>query len=163
MKFLKKLLGNRGKEKTVLYTSIKQLPIINWIDMRSSGDLKHLIKEDHGLSNVLLLETYYSLINEFWGYFGQDKSFKEVINKKLKLLKVKIKFIETGDRFLINEINVLEDELMLLIDEDIKEIDAKSAMLREFALINKEFNGGMSITKDTVFDFYTNRKGVISG
>lgn len=162
---LKKFLSSWRKKPDDLYDSISTLPMINWIDVRAKGDFRYLLheyKEDISLEEFDLLETtYYKIIDEFWNRFGQAAEFKEIVNKKHKLHLLNLKILETGDRFLLNERNILQSEINEDIEEDINEINSTKEMQKEFAIVNKEFNSGMSISRTTVLEFYINRSSLV--
>lgn len=152
------------KKPDDLYKSISELPMLNWIDMRSKGDFRYLFKvykNDITQSEFELLEkTYYSIIDEFWDRFGQAKEFELTNKKKLKLHQINIHIAKTGDRKALGEKKILEKDIYKEIDNAISDIDARKVMQKEFAEVSTKYQS-MSIITETVLDFYIKRELLI--
>ena len=52
-----------------------------------------------------------SLMDDYIKYFGYQKKVKDYNNTRYKLAKLKLQYIKTSDRFLINKISVLENKV----------------------------------------------------
>ena len=67
------------------YQGIKDMPIWNWNEIFSTGDLKYIFKECSGRVSKSIGDHWDNIQDEYIAEFGLDENFK----KELKLLKKK--------------------------------------------------------------------------
>lgn len=99
-------------EKT--YNSINEMPMFNWNEILSTGDLKYIFKECKGRVSEKIADLWYELQDQYIERFGLDEKFI----KKLRLLKEKAdlnyEFILTKDKFINTRIGIVDADLKAL-------------------------------------------------
>ena len=98
------------------------LPVWNWNQVHETGDLKYLLitdnykgLEDHNTEEMsaLWMDLYQQYIDEF----GINDSFKRYMQKKQQLCAKISEYIQTGDKFKKNKINILELDIKAMVDD----------------------------------------------
>lgn len=93
------------------YQTIKELPVVRWFEILSTGHLHHLYKSGTGSVNKKLQDLWIDLQQQYFDEFGIDDNFQIRLVKMKKLVELTCDFIITGDRYLLNQINQLNFEL----------------------------------------------------
>lgn len=99
------------------YDSIDLLPIMNWNKIHETGDMTHLLVKKEKMNDEqikLLLEVWRKLYDEYIDRFGFSESFQDMLTEKIKIGKLKLKKIITGDESISNFIRVHEIKLEAL-------------------------------------------------
>lgn len=159
---LRKRYGIRRKN---LYNSIYDLPIYNWFKMRSKNDFSYLIKnkkyhgkELHLETKIQLKDIYLDLLTEFFNEFGISKSFKDEVKIKGEIIDKNIEFTNTGDTFIMNDLDILNQKLLKKqadnIDKSMKLSDKLSNKI-EIAKVERLLGKIIEIKKISVLSFYT--------
>lgn len=140
------------------YKNINDLPVHNWFLVREKQDFSYLLKDPKKLNifeQIKLKDLYLSILQEFVDTFGQNKTYEKELDLMVKLIDARLLFVETGDRFLINEIEILERQILEL---KLNEIDIKFDIKKEVALISKTSGFLINLQKTSVYQYYTQRK-----
>jgi len=150
------------------YNSIHDIPIYFWFKLRSEEDLRYLFqnKKYHNKplnenDAIYLKSLYFDLITEFFKEFGQQKKYKNELELMLKITKLNIKFLETGDRFLLNQIEIFNDRLEKMrldnIDKslNLKKEDIEKENKKQIAIVSKALHTIIDVKRISVVQFYT--------
>jgi hypothetical protein len=166
MNLLKKLFGTKQKNH---FDSIHNLPVYNWFKCRDNQDLSYLLKDEskHGSTEGVDFEelhsVYLDIITEFFTEFGQTTGLKKEVKLISKIVDSNILFIKTGDRFLLNNIYVMEERLRVMkldaIDKSLK-IDTKKESKKDIATVGSSIGGFVDTKKVVVSQFYTQLIGI---
>jgi len=116
----------------IYYTSITDLPIWNWWQITKTGNLVYLFRKvsyDKEVYNLVSLWT--DLHNQFLDKYGLSDSMKSVLKLKKKWIEKQANYIETGDRFNLTEIDMINAELN-------ENMTNKSSMSNEESIIYLE-------------------------
>lgn len=159
---LKKRFGSKHKEH---YKSIFDFPIYNWIKMRKHNDYSFLIKDktfhgseiSHGFAQELN-DSYLGMLTEFFEEFGQTKDFKDEIKLKSKIIDLNLNFIQSGDKFILNEIDILKKRLLEKQSKNIDKDLNVSEDMQEKQMISRVASSlpySIDIRTLSVFKFYT--------
>lgn len=98
------------------------MPVWNWNQVHETGDLKYLLiadnykgLEDHNTEEMaaLWMDLYQQYIDEF----GINDNFKRYMQKKQQLCAKISEYIQTGDKFKKNKINILELDIKAMVDD----------------------------------------------
>lgn len=101
------------------YDSIETMPIYNWNKIVETGELKYLFVNG-GRVTKKHAEVWEQIQNEYFKEFGIDPEFKKRIRLMKEVVSLNDEFIQTGDRFILNLINIAE--LDLKAQKEIKNI-----------------------------------------
>ena len=123
-----------------------------WQKVYTDGELKALVKEGD-ISLEGCLKAYEDLMDSYIKEFGLSKAQKRMNSLKLHLIKLRLEYITSGDRILINQINKYEKELekikMLFFQQD-------SLKFNEFlVLLQKWYGQRIDLKTTTVLEFYS--------
>ena len=161
MNLLKNLFGTKQLNH---FNTIHELPIYNWFNLRSEEDLTYLLKDSskHGSKEEIdlneLKSVYLDMITEFFAEFGQTKELKSEVKLISKIVDSNILFITTGDRFLLNNIKVMEGRLQKLkldnVDKSLN-VDAKKELKKDIARVGTSIGKFVNVKTVTVLQFYT--------
>ena len=122
VKNLFKQLGNKSNhEQYEVYGSIDDLPQWNWVQVHKSGNLAYIkkldtyrkIEEDNSLE---LEKIWLEIYDEYLEEFGLSKEYKEILERKKNIARMKNEFIMTDNRTLLNFIKIEEMELKNTLD-----------------------------------------------
>lgn len=127
MLFVKNLLQKLGiksasNKPSKVYSSIDDLPQWNWVQIHKTGNLAYIKKLDSyrklEKDNSLTLESIWlDIYDEYLEEFGISKSYKEILERKKNIAKLKNQFILTSDRSILNFIKIEELELEATFDK----------------------------------------------
>ncbi len=125
MLFVKNLLKRFGKKslhKSEVFSSIDDLPQWNWSQIHKTGNLAYLKKLNTyrkiEIDNSLVLEKIWlSIYDEYLEEFGLSKEYKEILERKKEIARLKNEFIMTDNRSLLNFIKIEELELEATFDK----------------------------------------------
>lgn len=133
---------SRNKYLKECYSSIHELPFINWIKLHEENDLKYLNKKLK--SSDYNIFAYENINDEIIDTFGASKEFLT----KLKL-KIDIEIMKSENKPLLF-IEIKEDELKNIEDKKTE----NSSFYDIIFQIEKQMNFKIDVTKLTVFEFY---------
>lgn len=113
-------LGKQSKDE--YYDSIDTLPQWNWSKVHETSNFSYLKKlesyKDVEFENTIKQKNLWTEIyDEFLEEFELSKSFNEIRNKKLRIAKLQLNFINSLDRSILNDIDLEEYELSLITEE----------------------------------------------
>ena len=154
-----------GSKHKAHYKSIFEFPIYYWMKMRKYNDYSYLIKDKsfHG-SEVSekfaqeLNDSYLGMLTEFFQEFGQTKDFKDEIKIKSQIIDLNLEFIYSGDKFILNEIDVLKERLLIKQSKNIDKDLSVSEDMQEKQMISRVASSlpySIDIRTLSVFKFYT--------
>lgn len=145
------------------YQSIHSTPIYVWkelqkdnpdfsIMLKSNLNKRHLKKDSIGLG----FEYYIRLIDEFFKEFGITKTFDESISLKKEIISLNLKFNITGDRFLLNIIELKKAQLNKLDNINIDK-SINNNFKDEMSKVIESFNVIVDIKELTIYQYYLQR------
>jgi len=123
MLFVKSLFKKlEEKSQPKLFSSIDDLPQWNWTMIHKTGNLAYIkqldsyrkVKEDNSL---VLEQVWLSIYDEYLEEFGLSKEYKEILERKKEIARMKNEFIMTDNRSLLNFIKIEELELEASFDK----------------------------------------------
>lgn len=101
------------KSKKVLlpeyYSGIDDLPILKWEKVHETGSVKHLLVKPCELSQVqisALTLIWNSIYEEYIQEFGFSEQYKSIIDLRLKIAKLQMKKVISGDDSIDNFIRM---------------------------------------------------------
>jgi len=94
-----------------IWTSIEDMPIWNWNKIIETGDLQYLYKEKNEGLTERLFEVWNDLQDQHMQEFGVDDMLRIRLKTMKKIIKLNDKYIQTGDRSVLNLISVEEQRL----------------------------------------------------
>jgi len=118
MLFVKSLYKKSGLSSQLnTFKSIDDLPQWNWVQIHKTDNLAYLKKLDsyrkiENETSKELNEIWTTIYDEYLEEFGLSKEYLEHLNKKKEITKLKSDYIFTGDRNILNLIDIEESELM---------------------------------------------------
>ena len=124
------------------------MPIYYWDRLLKTGDLSNLETEG-GAVTTDLKEYFHKLNDEYIALIGLSASFKESFNTKIKVIDLVCEYIKTGNRFLLNEIEMLNDEIELL-EGGVKSISLDKSL----SLLEERFHFAINAKEVSVTDYY---------
>jgi len=86
----------------------------NWNKVYSEGKWEYLLKNEQEADKFKPLDFVKAsdrLMDDFIKVFGFSKQFKRLLKIRVKCLNLKREYIRTSNRFLVNKIAVLEQEI----------------------------------------------------
>lgn len=95
------------------YSQISKFPLQNWLDA-NSGDLKATRIDYNKGSDKEDAKAFETLYNDFIDKVGLSDEFIELINVTERLAQLQIKYLETRERRLVNDMNILRAEISSL-------------------------------------------------
>jgi hypothetical protein len=100
------------KLKEEYFNSIEELPIWNWWKISETGNLIYLHKDNnYEKEDYNLVELWNELQDEYLNEFGITEEFRQVLSLKKKWINRKSEFLITGDRFILNDIDIIESDI----------------------------------------------------
>ena len=158
MLFVKSLFNwyeqKSAQDKTPkIFSSIDDLPQWNWVQVHKTGNLAYIkklnsyrnINEDNSL---VLEQVWLTIYDEYLTEFGLSKEYKEILERKKQIARMKNEFIMTDNRALLNFIKIEELELEATFDKS-ETMGFESVVVA----IEKVKKFKIDIKKITVFDF----------
>ena len=126
--------------------------MFNWNKVYNDGDISYLSK-----TRVGTLSEYYKvydiLMNDYIKEFGLSKKQKRLNRLKYQLLKLNISYIETGNRMILNKINLLEKEINQM---NLLFFKQNSSDFNEFLVILQKWYGQkISLKETSVLEFHS--------
>ena len=109
-------------EQYLTYKSIEVMPIWNWNKIHETGDLKYLIiaesyKDIADQNNEATAALWIDLYQQYIDEFGVNDNYKRYMQKKQQLNAKINEYIQSGDKFKLNKINILEIDIKGMVDE----------------------------------------------
>lgn len=104
-------------------------------------------------------EVFLNMLTEIFDEFGLSKDLQEETKIKDQLINARLQFIETGDRFLINEMTMLDDQ----IEEGKKDIVKGAKFSEELGVVSKNFGALIDPKKTTVYQYYAAKTSITNG
>lgn len=99
------------------YDSIDTMPIYNWNKIVETGDLKWLFV-DGGRVSLKSVQVWYDLQDQYFKEFGVDEGFKRQLRLMKEVVLLNDQYIQSGDRFVLNLIDIAEADLKGLKKEN---------------------------------------------
>jgi hypothetical protein len=127
----------------------------NWNKVFSEHKFEYLLKNTQYLQKISV-ETFIFvsdlLMDDFIHTFGLQKQFKRMQQMKVKAAKLKLKFIQTNDLRLINQISVLDAEIDGLKAQ--MHSGSKDSFDKQLVSLEKWFGQPIDLHKTTVKKFH---------
>lgn len=136
------------------YDSIDYLPVLNWDKVHKTANMVHLLKTPIKLSvpqSKELSKVWENIYKEYFEVFGLGSGIKEIAEVKLKIAKLKLKEIITGDVSIRNFIR--QNEILLKSMEDKQ--GGESDIYETKKAIEIKFNMHIPIAVCSVREFYS--------
>ncbi len=110
------------KEVVEVFNSIDNLPQWNWTMVHKTGNLSYIKRLDtyrkiEDDSSEELEKAWLSIYDEYLEEFGLSKEYKEILERKKDIARMKNEFIMTDNRSLLNFIKIEELELEATFDK----------------------------------------------
>jgi hypothetical protein len=110
------------KEVGEVFSSIDDLPQWNWNMIHKTGNLAYIKKlksyRKVEIDDSLVLEQIWlSIYDEYLEEFGLSKEYKDILERKKDIARMKNEFILTDNRSLLNFIKIEELELEATFDK----------------------------------------------
>lgn len=117
--------SKKKSDSRSVYKSIDEIPIWNWNKVNENKNLNYLYKDpsNHGFKAfpLELEELWLDLNQELWDYFGITQTYKRYFALMKRKLILRSNYIITGDKFLLNEIWIIEQDIKRLFDTRVSE------------------------------------------
>jgi hypothetical protein len=99
-----------------VFSSIDDLPQWNWVQIHRTGNLAYIKQLDSyrklDVDNSLTFEQIWlEIYDEYLEEFGLSNEYKEILERKKQIARMKNEFILTDNRSLLNFIKIEELEL----------------------------------------------------
>jgi len=104
------------------YLSIDEIPLFNWFKCHD-GKLKYTRKNRIG-SEKEDLESWTKIYDEYLSRFGINEEFQNFMQKQIDKAIKECEYLETGNRKLLNDINILEAKIRELMNTGKNEISS---------------------------------------
>lgn len=117
MKLFKKWRKPKSRIIGKYYETLNDLPIHNWYQISKTGDLKYI--HISGLySRLEAFEIYEKLKQDYLDLFGVDGDSVMIMALLKNLIRLKSQYLTTGQKHLLNFIEMSQGELDSLINGD---------------------------------------------
>jgi hypothetical protein len=138
------------------------MPFWNWNQITETGDLKYLFKTCKGRVSKELGEVWEDLQDQHFREFGQEDVLKARIRTMKKLIELNNKFVQTGQRHLLNFINIEELKLQEGEKSHFKLYQTKDVLERDkgFRIVCSP-NDGTDPNQITVVEWYWAAKNLV--
>lgn len=94
------------------YDSIENLPLWNWWKITETGSLSYLYKDENCKKDTFHLHKVWNNIHdEYLEGYGLTEDFKSVLKLKQKWIEKQNAFIQTGERFKLTELDIIEAQI----------------------------------------------------
>jgi len=93
------------------WDDIEEMPVWNYHKASTTGDLKYMAKGDGAIDKRKALDAFDKVRQQYYDTYGMDYTLREYYNNLKRVTELKAKLVETGERFLINEIRIKEREI----------------------------------------------------
>ena len=134
-----------------MYDSIHVMPVWNWMEIHEKHDLKYLlIDPGQTISKEDLANQWERLYAEYIEEFGIHEKYRDYLQKRIHIARMKCDMILTDDFSLQNIIDVEEIELQAMLKdrEKIKYMDI-------VASLSKFMGFHVNTRQITVFEYYS--------
>ena len=112
------------------YDSIDELPVWNWDKVINTGDLKWLVKGKGKVSDRVLSDSWDGIQQQLLDHYGYEFEHENYLQlMKRKAIK-ELEYLETKNKFLLNEIKRLEADIKGLTPEDGARVNIMGIMLQ---------------------------------
>ena len=108
-----RLFGKSPEERYQVYRDIDVLPIGIWFEVNKTKDIKKLIISGNPPYKYVD-DCYFNIMDQYVKIFGISDSYKELLELKKKLRLAEIDFALTGNRVLLNHVNMYKFQLKAL-------------------------------------------------
>jgi hypothetical protein len=133
------------------YDSIDNLPMFYWKKIHETDELKYLFVGNIECENNQQLEKLWEdIYNEFINMFGISPEYKKIKRIKIKIANLKSDYLITGDRMILNHINVEENMLKAIIEASPEGVSFREGLIE----IEKKTRVKQYAKKITVADFH---------
>lgn len=92
-----------------VYNRLDELPIDNWSKISKESSLLPLVKR--GIPPKDLINVWYDLQDQYTKRYGTTHDYESYIKLIKKAVNLKCKFVESGQRYLLNEIERLDIDI----------------------------------------------------
>lgn len=148
---IKKLYENWRLSK--YYKSIKEVPMLNWIELYENNDISQISKT--GKTCAFAGKAYERLQDEIIDTFGVNEDFLKILKNKIKIELLYASQIETGDKSNGWKIQMLE-----LDNAELSNKKTKMDLFECIIAIEKQMGFTINPKELTVFMFYKYSKTI---
>jgi hypothetical protein len=133
---------------------VDDCPIYNWNKIFTEGDLLYLFRDQKGkqITNDLI-HVSDMLMDSYLKRFGFTKKVQRYNDIRFELAKLRLRYIKTSDRMLVNRITQLEDDLeqqkKLIFSQGTSEFD------KNHVILQKWYGQPIPIKTTTVTEYYS--------
>ena len=131
------------------YLNIDEMPLYNWRKCQE-GEVTFVRLNPENGNKKTDLEAWDIVYNSFITKFGLSPKLLNYLRKKNQLTKKLKEYAISGDRFILNEINVLKSAV-----EEFEKQTGKSGLDDAVFYVSKSFGNFIDEKKVTVTQFYT--------
>lgn len=131
------------------YLNIDEMPLYNWRKCQEGEVTFVRLNPEDGMEKTDL-EAWDIVYNSFITKFGLSPKLLNYLRKKNQLTKKLKEYAISGDRFILNEINVLKSAV-----EDFEKQTGRSGLDDAVYYVSKSFGNFIDEKKVTVTQFYT--------
>jgi len=132
------------------FNSIDDLPIWNWWKIAETSNLIYLHKGgDYSKKDYTLTTLWNKLQDEYLDEFGITDDFRKLLSLKKRWIKGKANFLISGDRFILNELDVIESDLNEL-EVDKEKVDKDNTLI----MLEQKLNRGLDPKEISVKKYY---------
>lgn len=113
----------KGKQESLsVYNSIEDLPMWNWNKIHETKNLNYLLKKKDykNLPNIFkktLVDNWLDLNQQVFDEFGMSDKYEQYIRLTKLQIQLRCEKVIQEDRFLINEVNVLQVDIDALFSD----------------------------------------------
>jgi hypothetical protein len=139
-----------------------------WEEATSSSNMQFLLKSNLDVSPLDVeqldssegVEAFIRILNERFNKFGVGKKLKSETDLKIKIIKLRCKYISSGDRFLLNTIKIFESQLKELDDIG---VDNEYDFEKDLGELCERYNTVIDPKNITLYQFDMLKKRLLNG
>lgn len=109
----------------MVYKNISEIPIYNWVKINETKNLNYLFKDEKKHKQKIfkseLNDLWIELNQQMWDTFGVSKIYKKYFSLVKRKIKLRSQYVLTNDRFLLNEIWLINEDIKNLFDNKVGE------------------------------------------
>ncbi len=136
------------------YTSVEDIPILNWWKFHETGDYSYVLKEKHVVEEIvkpILREKWDIVYDTYIARFGFAPELMAIHNQEKKIAKLKAQRMATGNRKLNTDIKVEEHIL-----QEMRKMPQQKADFYEIKAVVEQARGiALDAKVVTAAEFFT--------
>ena len=105
------MFGNRTETTLeAYYSELDEFPLYNWIKCQDGQYLYTRIDKNKG-TDEQDMKAFEVLYNEYLKHYGLSETYQDLLEKRMRLAELKVKFIQSCDAFILNDIAEMEHHI----------------------------------------------------